>query len=111
MFGNKVVEGMAHSEEFMAIISQVTPLKHYAYNLTPLVGFLDLFIGLALLLNPWITKNNRKQRFLFIWTIFWPFIPASLRYFGGVASFEFAQVLSISLSAALSFWLWRKYTK
>lgn len=110
MFGNKIVEGWAHSEEFIQIISIITPLKNYAYTLTPFVGLLDLFIGLALLLNPLITKNEKLQKYIFIWVIIWPFLPASLRYFGGVDAFEIVEVLSISVSGIISYLLWKKFT-
>lgn len=110
MFGNKIVEGFAHSEEFIQIISLIAPLKPIAYYLTPLVGLLDLFIGLSLLLNPFVTKNEKIQAWLFVWVVFWPFVPASLRYFGGVAEFEIVEVLSISISAILSYLLWQKFT-
>jgi hypothetical protein len=111
MFGNKIVEGFAHSEEFIAIISLVPMLKGFAYQFTPLVGLLDISIGLSLLLNPFITKSDKIQKFLFVWAILWPFVPSSLRYFGGVADFEIVEVLSISISAMVAFGLWWKYTK
>ena len=111
MFGNKIVEGMAHSQEFMDIISVIPFFKPFAYTLTPLVGILDLCIGLSVLLNPFITKNNKIQTFLFVWVMVWPFLPASLRYFGGVAEFEIVEVLSISISALVSYLLWNRYSK
>lgn len=111
MFGNKITEGFAHSEEFMSIISVIKPLAPYAYTLTPFVGMLDFFIGAALLLNPFVTKNNTIQKFLFVWIIVWPFVPSTLRYFGGVAEFEIVEVLSISISAIISFVLWKKFTE
>jgi hypothetical protein len=111
MFGNKITEGLAHSQEFIDIISIISPLKSIAYYLTPFVGLLDLFIGLSLVLNPFITKNRKIQTFLFVWAMVWPFVPSSLRYFGGVAEFEIVEVLSISVSACLSYLLWRRYTK
>lgn len=111
MFGNKITEGLAHSQEFIDIISIIPFLKPIAYNLTPFVGLLDLSIGLSLLLNPFVTKNNKIQTFLFVWAIAWPFVPSSLRYFGGVAEFEIVEVLSISISACISYLLWRRYTK
>ena len=111
MFGNKITEGLAHSEEFINIISIIPPLKGFAYTLTPFVGALDLCIGLALLLNPFITKNKNIQKFLFVWTILWPFIPSSLRYFSGVADFEIVEVLSISFSACVAFILWLKFSQ
>jgi hypothetical protein len=109
MFGDKIVEGLAFSEEFQQIISVIPFLKGVSYYLTPLVGIWDLLIGLALIFNPFTLKNNKLQNYLFIWCIIWPFIPASLRYFGGVAEFEIVEVLSISLSAIASFWLWKNF--
>jgi hypothetical protein len=110
MFGGKIVEGFAHSQEFIDIISLISPLKSIAYYLTPFVGLLDFFIGAALLLNPFVTKNTKIQTFLFMWAILWPFVPSSLRYFGGVADFEIVEVLSISVSALVSYLLWRQLT-
>ena len=111
MFGIKIIEGFAHSDEFIAIISVIPFLKHFAYTLTPFVGALDFFIGISLILNPFITKNQNIQKFLFIWTMVWPFVPSSLRYFGGVADFEIVEVLSISISALVSFLFWNAFTK
>ena len=111
MFGNKIVEGMAHSEEFMAIISIVPFLKPYAYTLTPLVGLLDFFIGLSLILNPFVTKIVNIQKYFFVWAMVWPFVPSSLRYFGGVADFEIVEVLSISISALVAYLLWDRFSK
>jgi hypothetical protein len=111
MFGNKIVEGFSHSQEFIDIISVITPLQPFAYTLTPMVGILDLFIGLSLLLNPIITKNTKIQTFLFVWAMAWPFVPSSVRYFGGVAEFEIVEVLSISIAALVSYFLWRKFLK
>jgi hypothetical protein len=102
---------LGHSEEFAQIISVVPFLKAYAYTLTPFVGILDFCIGASLLLNPLITKNNKIQNFIFIWVIVWPFIPSSLRYFGGVADFEIVEVLSISISGIASYILWKCFTE
>jgi hypothetical protein len=109
MFGNKIIEGFAHSEEFIAIISVIPPLKPVAYDLTPFVGLFDFCVGLALLLNPFITKSNEKQKLIFVWAMLWPFVPASLRYFGGVSEFEIVEVLSISFSAFVSYMLWVRF--
>lgn len=109
MFGNKIVEGLQMSEEFQQIISVVPFLASFAKILTPLVGIWDLLIGLLLVLNPFTLKNQKLQRGLFLWTMVWPFIPASLRYFGGVAEFEIVEVLSIVISAALACYLYKKY--
>lgn len=110
MFGNKIIEGFAHSEEFIQIISVIPPLKNYAYTLTPLVGLLDFCIGTVLLLNPSITKNPKIQKYIFIWVIVWPFLPSSLRYFADIAPFEIVEVLSISLAGVLAYLLWNKFT-
>ena len=111
MFGNKIIEGLAHSQEFQEIISVIPFLKPYAYTLTPFVGLLDLFIGLALLLNPFLFKNEKIQKFIFVWAMVWPFVPSSLRYFGHVADFEIVEVLSISFSALVAFVFWNIFTK
>ena len=111
MFGGKIIEGFAHSDEFIAIISVIPFLKPFAYTLTPFIGLLDFCIGLSLILNPFITKNQKIQTFLFMWAIVCPFVPSSLRYFGGVADFEIVEVLSISLSALVAFLLWNTFSK
>lgn len=111
MFGNKLFEGLAHSQEFMDIISLVPLFKNFAYQLTPLVGVLDFFIAFALLFNPLITKSRKIQTGLFVWTMLWPFIPSSLRYFGGVAEFEIVEVMSISIAALVAYLLWRTFSK
>ncbi len=111
MFGNKLFEGLAHSQEFMDIISLVPLFKNFAYQLTPLVGVLDFFIAFALLFNPFITKSRKIQTGLFVWTMLWPFIPSSLRYFGGVAEFEIVEVMSISIAALVAYLLWRTFSK
>lgn len=110
MFGNKIIEGLGHSEEFTQIISVITPLKDFADTLTPLVGILDLSVAIALLTIPVLCKNKKARIGIFIWVIVWPFIPASLRYFGGIAEFEIIEVLSISISGLISYLLWKKYT-
>lgn len=110
MFGEKIIEGFAHSQEFIDIISVISPLRPFAYALAPFVGLLDFFVGTALLLNPFITKNVKVQTFLFFWVMAWPFVPSSLRYFSGVADFEIVEVLSISLSALVSYLLWKKFS-
>lgn len=110
MFGNKIMEGWAHSEEFVHIISLIPFLKESAYYLAPVMGTFDFCVGVALLLNPIITRNVTVQKFIFIWVILWPFVPSSLRYFGGVGTFGIIEVLSISLSASLAYILWRKYS-
>ena len=111
MFGIKITEGLAHSQEFIDIISVISPLKPFAYILTPFVGMLDFCIGISLILNPFVTKSNKIQRFLFVWAMIWPFVPSSLRYFGGVADFEIKEVLSISISAGVAYVLWSLYSR
>ena len=111
MFGIKITEGLAHSQEFIDIISVISPLRPFAYVLTPFVGMLDFCIGISLILNPFVTKSNKIQRFLFVWAMIWPFVPSSLRYFGGVADFEIKEVLSISISAGVAYVLWSLYSR
>jgi hypothetical protein len=109
MFGDKVIEGLNFSEEFQQIISVLPFLQPFARILTPIVGLWDLLIGVLLIINPSTFKNQNLQKYLFIWTMLWPLIPASLRYFGGVAEFEIVEVSSIILASAVSFWLYKKY--
>jgi hypothetical protein len=110
-FAGKFIEGFAFSEEFQAIISVIPFLKPIAYYLTPAIGLLDLIIGLALILNPFTLQKAKLQKVLFVWTALWPFLPASLRYFGGVAEFEINAVLATSLCSVLACFLWNKFNK
>ncbi len=111
MFGGKIAEGFAHSEEFITIISVLPFLKPYAYSLTPLVGLFDFSVALALIFIPLFVKNVKAQSAIFVWVMLWPFLPSSIRYFTHVADFEIVEVLSISLSAVLAYFLWYKFTK
>ena len=110
MFGNKIVEGFSHSQEFIDIISVIPFLRPVAYSLTPCVGLLDFSVGLALLFTPFVTKNSKLHEYVFMWAMVWPFVPASLRYFGGVGEFEIVEVLSISISALVAFLLWKRFS-
>lgn len=110
MFGDKIVEGLQHSEEFQSIISVIKPLSPYAYTLTPFVGVLDFVIAILFIIAPFIFKSKCKT-FFFFWAMIWPFIPASIRYFGGVADFEIVEVLSITVAALISYLLWKNYNK
>ena len=110
MFGNKLFEGLAHSAEFVGIIGVVPFLHDFAYQLAPFVGTLDFCVALTFLLNPYVTKNPVIQKILFVWVAVWPFVPASLRYFGGVGDFEILEVLSITVATALSFFLWVRFS-
>ncbi len=111
MFGGKIVEGLQYSEEFQAIISVIKPLAPFAHTLTPFVGILDFSIAVLFILSPFIFKSGCKRSFFFFWAMVWPFVPSSLRYFGGVADFEIVEVLSISISAVISYLLWKKFSK
>ena len=106
MFGNKVVEGLQMSDEFQQIISVVPFMVPFAKVLTPLIGIWDLLIGLLLVLNPFTLKNQKLQKGLFMWTMLWPLIPASLRYFGGVAEFEIVEVATIIFCAGFAWYLY-----
>lgn len=53
-----------------------------------------------------IVQKQESTHRNFIWVIVWPFIPASLRYFDGVAEFEIVGVLSISISGVAAYLLW-----
>lgn len=109
MFGNKITEGFTHSEELVAILGVIPPLKPVAYYLTPFVGLFYFCVGLALLFNPFVTKSVEKQKLIFVWAMLLPFIPASLGYFGGVAEFEIGEVLSVFLSVFVSYLLWARF--
>jgi uncharacterized membrane protein len=111
MFCEKIIEGMSHDEEFIQIISVIPQLQPYAYTLTPLVGIVDCLIGLALLFNPVLTKSKQLQTALFAWVTIWPFIPATLRMYGGVGEFEIVEVLSISMAAVVAYALWREFAQ
>lgn len=106
MFGAKIIEGLSGSQELIDIISVIALLKPYASILTPLVGVLDFCIGAALILNPFTLKKSGLQKFLFVWTALWPFVPATLRVVGGVGEFEIAEVLSISTASIIAYVLW-----
>lgn len=108
-FGGKLFEVLADSQEFIDIISVIKPLSPIANYLAHFIGYFDFLIAMLLLLIPTFTLTKKYAKYMFTWTTFWVFVPASLRYFGGVSDFEIVQVLSISLASLISYILYKKY--
>lgn len=108
-FANKIIEVLSDNTEIAGIVSVLKPLSGIANMLSYAVGILDLAIALALLTFSLSLTTKPYHKYIFIWTIFWPFVPASIRYFGGVGDFEIVQVLSISISAVVAYVLYSKY--
>lgn len=108
-FGGKFFEVIRDNTEIAGIISVIKPLSSIAGHLSYLMGTFDLLVAISLLVFSFFTITKKYHKYLFIWTMFWPFIPASFRYFGGVGDFELIQVLSISISALVSYLLYKKY--
>lgn len=108
-FTSKLFEVIQDSEEFVSIINVINFLKPFSTLLAYGVGVLDFVIGCLLLVNYFFFKNRKLQLNLFLWTIFWPLIPASIRYFGGVGEFEIYVVSSMMASSILALALWYKY--
>ena len=110
-FGNKLFEVLSDPLEIMDIISVIKPFANMSNLLAHLVGYFDLVIAISLILIPSLIYTKKYSEYIFMWVIIWPFIPASFRYFGGVGDFEIVQVLSISISAIVSYLLYVKYNK
>ena len=110
MFGKKLIDGVTHSREITDVLGVIPVLKDFAYQLAPFVGVFDFCVALALLLNPYITKNPTIQKVIFIWVALWPFVPNLLRYFGKVGDFEVIELVSLILATALSYYLWKKFS-
>ena len=108
-FGGKFFEVLNDKTEIAGIISVIKPLASISESLSYMVGGFDLLIAISLLTFSCFTITKKYHKYIFIWTIFWPFIPASFRYFGGVGDFEIVQVLSISIFALIAYLLYRKY--
>ncbi len=112
-FGGKVFEVLADPQEFIDITSVIKPLSNIANFLAHFIGFFDFAIAMVILILPFIISkfqlNQKYIKYIFLWTGLWVFVPSSLRYFGGVADFEIVQVLSISISSALSYLLYKRY--
>ena len=108
-FAEKHTEVLNDPTEFANIISVIQPLKTITIPLAYFVGFWDLIIAILLLVIPNISKKYSK--YIFIWVILWPLIPASIRYFGGVAEFEIIEIIAIISCGVLSFLLYEKFNE
>ena len=111
-FAGKIVEILGEGkQEYIDIISVVKPLASSAGWLVYVVGFFDLFIAIFLLTGG-VNKITRPyHKYVFLWCALWPFVPASLRYFGGVAEFEIVNILAVSFCSLFAWFLWNKYTE
>lgn len=108
-FGGKFFEVLNDKTEVAGIISVIKPLSSIAGYLAYLMGTFDLLVAIALLSFSCFVITKKYHKYIFMWTILWPFIPAAFRYFGGVGDFEIVQVLSISISALVAYVLYKKY--
>lgn len=108
-FGGKLFEVLSDSTEIVNIISVIKPLASISNSLAYFIGYFDLIIAMSLILIPFLTYTKKYSKYIFIWAMFWPFIPASIRYFGGVGDFEIIQVLSISIFSLISYLFYTKY--
>ena len=110
-FGVKLFEVLADRQEFVDIISVIHPLAPIAITLAYAMGFFDLLVALTLLSIAVLSLTRKYSNHIFAWVIFWPFVPASLRYFGGVSNFELQQVLLIFATGLLSYVLYSQFNK
>ena len=101
-FGSKLFEVLSDKDEFVKIISAITILSPVSTFLAYGIGTLDFIIAISLLTIPLFNKSKKYSKYIFAWTILWPFIPSSIRYFLHVADFEIISVFSVSLSAILA---------
>ncbi len=108
-FGGKFFEVLNDKTEIVGIIATIKPLSLIAGNLAYMMGAFDLLVAISLLTFSCFSVTKKCHKYIFVWTILWPFIPASFRYFGGVGDFEIVQVLSISISALIACVLYKKY--
>lgn len=108
-FGGKFFEVLNDKTEIAGIIATIKPLAGIAGNLAYIMGTFDFLIAVSLLTFSCFSVTKKYHKYIFIWTILWPFIPASFRYFGGVGDFEIVQVLTISISALIAYTLYEKY--
>ncbi len=109
-FGKKLFEVLQDSGEFTDIISVIIPNHAFVNFLAYATGFWDLLIAVALLVIPNFSATKKYSSYIFIWVILWPLVPASIRYFGGVADFETIEVSTMILSAIVSFWLYKNFS-
>jgi uncharacterized membrane protein YqaE (UPF0057 family) len=110
-FGGKIFEVLADKREFVDIISAIKPLIPISFFLAYGIGVFDFTIAIALLTFSFFPVTKKYHKYIFQWTILWPFVPSSLRYFTGVAPFEIRQVLLMSFSAYVAYVLWSRFSK
>ncbi len=110
-FGSKIFEVIADKQEFVDIISVIKPLIPISSSLAYGISVFDFAIAIALLTFSFFSETKKYHKYIFQWTILWPFVPSSLRYFTGVAPFEIGQVLLISFSACVAYVLWNRFNK
>jgi hypothetical protein len=108
-FGGKLFEVLNDKTEIVNIISVIKPFSSIAVQLAYFVGVFDLLIAISLITFSFFAVTKKYHKFIFIWAMLWPFLPASVRYFSGVGDFEIIQVLSIFISASVSYLLYRKF--
>jgi uncharacterized membrane protein len=80
-FADKLLEVLESSEEFANIIYVVIPSTSFAKFLAYVVGVWDFLIALALLIIPNLNSTKKYSKYIFLWVIFWPLVPASISYF------------------------------
>jgi hypothetical protein len=110
-FGGKLFEVLDDATEFVEIISVIAPLSPVATLLAYAIGVFDFVVALALLIVPNISATKKYTPYMFVWVILWPLVPASLRYFGGVAEFEIVEVAEVMFAGIVAGSLWYAYAK
>jgi hypothetical protein len=108
-FAGKLFEVLRDSQEFIDIISVIKPLTPISNFLAHFIGYFDFGVAITLIIIPLFKITQKYTKYIFLWATLWVFIPASVRYFGGVADFELIQVLSISFSSIISYLLYKKH--
>jgi hypothetical protein len=106
-FADKLLEVLQDPAEFVEIISVLGgPFADHALLLAYGIGMFDCFVALALLAVPLIPATKKYAPAIFSWVVLWPYVPASLRYFGGVAEFEVVPVVTLSLAGLCAYFIY-----
>ena len=108
-FGDKLLEVLYDPSEFAAIISVVPFLVPVSGLLAYAIGIFDACVAAAVLIVPSLRATKKYAPYVFGWVTVWPFVPSSMRYFGGVAEFEIVEVVLIVVAALAAWWLWQMY--
>ena len=109
-FAGKIVEILGDGkQEYIDIVSLVGAFASSAGWLVYIIGFFDLLIAIFLLFASTNKITKPYHKYVFFWCMAWPFVPASLRYFGGVAEFEIFNIVAVTGCALVSYVLWIKY--